>query len=139
MKNDLTHSNNSPIFDWKIQVKPEDIDELGHVNNVVYLRWVQEVATAHWRANETRVVTDKYLWVVLRHEIDYLKPALINDQIIGQTWVSSMEGAKSTRHVKFTANGKDLAQAKTVWCLLDAISLRPKRIGDDISDIFMQA
>ena len=124
------------VFECEIEVKPENIDELGHVNNVVYLRWVQQVASAHWQSKALRVITDKYLWVVLRHEIDYLKPAMLGDKIKAQTWVSSMEGVKSIRNVKFMANGSDLALAKTVWCLLDAASMKPKRIGDDIKNIF---
>ena len=124
------------VFECEFDVMSEDIDELGHVNNVVYLRWVQQVAAAHWKSKALNTVTDKYLWVVLRHEIDYLKPALLHDKIRAQTWVSSMEGVKSIRNVKFLANGNDLAQAKTVWCLLDATSMRPKRIGDDIKNIF---
>ena len=129
-------TSNLNVFECEIEVKPEDIDELGHVNNVVYLRWVQQVASAHWKSKALNTVTDKYLWVVLRHEIDYFKPALLHDKIRALTWVSSMEGVKSVRHVKFMANGSNLAQAKTVWCLLDATSMKPKRIGDDIKNIF---
>ena len=129
-------TSNHNVFEYEIEVVPDDIDELGHVNNVVYLRWVQQVAAAHWDSKALKAVTGKYLWVVLRHEIDYLKPALLNDKIRAQTWVSSMAGVKSIRHVKFMANGNDLAEAKTVWCLLDAISMKPKRIGDDIKSIF---
>ncbi|GHN02751.1 thioesterase [Cytophagales bacterium WSM2-2] len=137
MKNVLTNPNNSPVFEWPITIKSEDIDELGHVNNVVYLRWVQEVASAHWQSKAMKAITDQHLWVVLRHEIDYLRPALIDDRITGQTWVSSMDGVKSVRHVKFIANGVDVAQATTVWCLLDAATIKPKRIGEDIRAIFM--
>ena len=129
-------TSDHPVFECEIEVMPEDIDELGHVNNVVYLRWVQQVAAAHWKSKALSAVTDKYLWVVLRHEIDYLKPALLHDKIRAQTWVSSMEGVKSIRYVKFMANGNDLTQAKTLWCLLDAASMKPKRIGDDIKNIF---
>jgi acyl-CoA thioester hydrolase len=136
MENEPEKSSNHSMFECEIEVKPDDIDELGHVNNVVYLRWVQQVASAHWQSKSQRVITDKYLWVVLRHEIDYLKPALLNDKIKAQTWVSSMDGVKSVRNVKFMANGNDLAVAKTVWCLLDSTSMKPKRIGDDIRNIF---
>ena len=137
MKNELTIPANPTPFEWEITIQSDDIDELGHVNNVVYLRWVQQVAAAHWKSKALETITDKYLWVVLRHEIDYLRPALINDKIIGQTWISSMEGVKSMRHVKFSSNGKVLAEAKTTWCLLDATTMKPKRIGDDIREIFL--
>src|SRR5258707_9605917 len=127
---------NPSRFECKIDIQPNDIDELGHVNNVVYLRWVQQVAAAHWNSKALDAISEKYLWVVLRHEIDYLKPALLNDQITAYTWVSSMEGVKSVRHVKFSVRGNDLACAKTVWCLLDALTMKPKRIKDDIKSIF---
>ncbi|MBI1768425.1 MAG: acyl-CoA thioesterase [Bacteroidetes bacterium] len=136
MENESSKPLIPPVFDYTIGILPEDIDELGHVNNVIYLRWVQQVAAAHWNSKAARAITDNYFWVVLRHEIDYLKPALLNDKITAHTWVSSMEGAKSVRHVKFFANGNALAYAKTVWCLLDASTMKPKRIGDDIKSIF---
>lgn len=120
---------NPPPFECKIDVNPEDIDELGHVNNVVFLRWVQQVAAAHWNSRALSPISSKYLWVVLRHEIDYLRPAMLSDEITAQTWVSSTEGAKSVRHVKFSVKGNDLAMAKTVWCLPDASTMKPKRIG----------
>jgi acyl-CoA thioester hydrolase len=68
----------------------------------------------------------------LRHEIDYINPAFMDDVLTGYTWVSSLEGAKSTRHVEFFLGDKCLAKAKTNWCLLDATTLKPKRIGADI-------
>ncbi len=130
------HPFSNTVFECEIEVMPDEIDELGHVNNVVYLKWVQQVAAAHWNSMALKVTTDKYLWVVLRHEIDYLKPAVLHDKVKAQTWVSSMVGVKSIRIVKFSANGSDIAQAKTIWCLLDALSMKPKRIGDDIKNIF---
>ena len=123
-------------FSLKIHVQPEDIDELNHVNNVVYLRWVQQVAVAHWNSLPDNEIRAKHLWVALRHEIDYLSPAFLGDDVIGYTWVSSMEGAKSTRHVEFYLGDKCLAKAKTIWCLLDATTLKPKRIGQDIKASF---
>ena len=135
MKFELHQPHHHSVFTYAIDVKPSDIDELGHVNNVVYLRWVQQVASAHWESRMP-VSAGGYLWVVLRHEIDYLRPALLNDKLTGLTWVIKMEGVKSTRIVKFIANGYDIAQAKTVWCSLDASTMKPKRIGDDIRDIF---
>ncbi len=73
---------------------------MGHANNVVYLRWVQEVAEAHWLTAAPLELRSKYLWVVLRHEIDYVSPAVANDNLIGTTWVELPDGARSTRHVE---------------------------------------
>jgi acyl-CoA thioester hydrolase len=125
-------------FNHPIAVVPEDIDEMGHVNNVVYLRWVQDVAEAHWKNSAPEELRAKYAWVVMRHEIDYLNPAVLNDVLIGTTWVDLPDGARSTRHVEIfnQTTGKLSAKAKTTWCLLSAATMRPKRVEKDITDIF---
>ena len=124
-------------FQHNIFVKPEDIDELGHVNNVVYVRYIQEVAAAHWNTAADSDLKEKYLWVVLRHEIDYRSPSFLNDELIGTTWVGEHHGARFERFVKLVrkADKKVLAEAKTIWCMLDANTLRPARIGDDVLKI----
>ncbi|MBA9079437.1 acyl-CoA thioesterase [Rufibacter quisquiliarum] len=121
-------------FSIEIRVTPQDIDALGHVNNVVYLRWVQEVSAAHWAQVAPPRVQEKFLWVVLRHEIDFHKPAFLQDTVTGYTWVGEHQGAKFERFVSLyrTATGELLAAAKTVWCLLDAQTLRPRRIEQEL-------
>ena len=115
-----------------------DIDAMGHVNNVVYLRWVQEVAEAHWNHAGPEELRAKYAWVVLRHEIDYLSPSVLNDVLTGTTWVELPDGARSVRHVEIfnETTHKLSAKAKTTWCLLSASTMRPKRVDKDITDIF---
>ncbi|AKQ45242.1 acyl-ACP thioesterase [Rufibacter radiotolerans] len=124
----------SDKFSIEIKVHEADIDALGHVNNVVYLRWVQEVSAAHWAAAAPPELQEKYLWVVLRHEIDFHKTAFRNDIIKGSTWVGEHHGAKFERFVTLQRAGSEelLASAKTTWCLLDAKTMRPKRIEDDV-------
>ena len=116
----------------KIKVRGDDIDDLGHVNNVVYVRWVQEVAAAHWEHSAPLELKSKYAWVVLRHEIEYKNPAFLNDDITGLTWVGEHNGARFDRYVKIQCDNRVLAEAKTTWCLLDAKSFRPIRIPDEI-------
>lgn len=135
MRNDLSEVLKKARFNLKIEVRSEDIDELGHVNNVVYLRWAQLVAEAHWKLFSTDEIRSKNIWVALRHEIDYLNPGFLGDEMIGHTWVSAVEGAKSIRHVEFYLGDKCLAKAITFWCMLDATTLRPKRIGHDIKSL----
>ncbi len=135
MKNDISEVTKKSKFKLRIEVRHEDIDDLGHVNNVVYLGWVQLVASTHWNMLSNNDIRSKNIWVALRHEIDYLNPAFLGDEIWGYTWVSSLEGAKSIRHVEFYLEEKCLAKAKTNWCLLDALTLKPKRIGDDIKTL----
>ena len=126
------------VYQHPITVQPEDIDALGHVNNVVYVRWVQEAAQAHWLAKAPHAVRQKYNWVVLRHEIDYLRPALPGQTLTATTWVDSFSGVRSVRRVALThpETGTILAQANTTWCLIDAHTARPKRIDDDIISLF---
>ncbi|WP_026463423.1 acyl-CoA thioesterase [Adhaeribacter aquaticus] len=121
-------------FKCRIQVLPEDIDQMGHVNNVVYLRWVQDVATAHWFHVASPELQKQYGWVILRHEIDYHRPAFLTDEIMGYTWVGEHQGAKFYRFVEIynVKTEKLLASAKTTWCLLDGQTMRPKRIEADI-------
>jgi acyl-CoA thioester hydrolase len=126
------------VYQHQITVQPEDIDALGHVNNVVYVRWVQEAAEAHWLAWAPDAVRQKYNWVVLRHEIDYLRPALLGQTLIASTWVDSFSGVRSDRMVQLThaETGVILAKAKTTWCLIDAQTARPRCIENDITDVF---
>jgi acyl-CoA thioester hydrolase len=123
-------------FQHPIIVLPSDIDELGHVNNVVYVRWVQEVAAAHWLAVAPEALRSRYLWVVLRHEIDYCNPVFPGDQVTGTTWVSSCNGARSERLVMLeNQHGKTVAEAKTFWCMLDGTTMRPTRITDEVTSL----
>ncbi len=117
-------------FAYPLTVTAADIDEMGHVNNVVYLRWVQDAAAAHWNHIAAPALKKTCAWVVVRHEIDYLQPARLSDSLIAYTWVGDHAGAKSSRYVEIfhAVNHTKLATAKTTWCLLDAVSLRPKRI-----------
>ncbi|MDB5262858.1 MAG: acyl-ACP thioesterase, partial [Adhaeribacter sp.] len=105
--------------------------------NVVYLRWVQEVATAHWEYAAPEELKNAYTWVVIRHEIDYLASALPGDDIIGYTWVGEHQGAKFDRYVRLCRAGDDkiLAEAKTTWCLLDSQTKRPRRIEENVLSI----
>jgi len=89
-------------FELTIPVEPADIDELGHVNNVAYLRWVQDVAVTHWKAIASAVDQAKLRWVVLRHEIDYKHPAYLGDGIIAKTWVGTTDRIRFERHTDRT-------------------------------------
>ncbi len=125
-------------FELEIEVRSEHIDELHHVNNVVYLQWIQDVAKAHWEKLASPEITSKYIWMVLRHEIDYSNQAVLGDILIAKTWVEWSEGVKSERHVEIRnkETQKVVVKGITLWCLLDAQSKRPNRIGDDIKSIF---
>jgi len=119
-------------FQITIRVSENDIDELEHVNNVVYLQWVQDIANQHWNRLKEGYDTSDYVWVVIRHELDYLGQATLGDQITVKTWVGETAGIKSVRHVEFYKENKVIVRAKTNWCLVDSKTLRPKRITGEI-------
>lgn len=120
------------VFEKRYIVAFEHIDDLNHVNNVVYLEWIQDIANAHWNQLKEGHNTSNYVWVVIRHEIDYLRQALIGDDILVKTWVGETGGIKSVRHVEFYKNEKLLVKAQTTFCLLDAKTFKPTRITDEV-------
>ena len=128
-------------FEQSVPVIPEDFDELGHVNNVVYLRWVQDVATAHWRAAATADQQARYAWVAHRHEIDYKAPGLPGEGIIASTWVGSAEAVRFERFVEIlrASDRKLLAAARTVWVPIARTTGRVTRVDDSVRSVFSTA
>jgi len=125
-------------FELPLAIAPGDIDELGHVNNVVYLRWAQEIATAHWRAAATTEQQETIAWVALRHEIDYKHPALPNDEIVASTWVGTAEAVRFERFVEIlrASDRKLLAATRTLWCPISRATGRVTRVDDDVRRAF---
>ena len=125
-------------FEQAIQILPEDIDFFGHVNNVVYLRWVQDMSTVHWFAAATEGQKAAIGWVVKRHEIDYLDSARLSDEIVGRTWVGPAEKYILERHVEIVRarDGKVLARARSLWCPVDLHTRRLTRVGPDVFERF---
>ena len=124
----------SAPFEMTVSVLPDDIDEQDHVNNTVYLRWVQEVATAHWRAVASGEAQENIGWVVLRHEIDYKAPAAFGDQIMLRTWVGKATRLTFERftEVRRSSDGQLLSKARTLWCPINAHTGRPIRVPAEV-------
>jgi acyl-CoA thioester hydrolase len=122
------------VFTLPLRVQESDLDAMNHVNNVVYLRWVQEVAAAHWFAAATPEQQAGLVWVVMRHEIDYLRPALLGEELVARTWVGELTGARFTRHVEIwrPQDNQLLARARSVWVALDARAGRPRRVDEAV-------
>lgn len=131
------HPTHAP-FDLALEVLPGDIDQLNHVNNVVYLRWVQEAAIAHWTAAAPRQAQETLFWVVVRHEIDYRRPAVLGDGIIARTWVGPATQRQFERNTEIlrAADGVLLARARTLWCPMAMATGRPTEVGDAVRDAF---
>jgi acyl-CoA thioester hydrolase len=124
----------SARFEMMIPVLPGDIDEQNHVNNTVYLRWVQDVATAHWRAVASPKAQETIGWVVLRHEIDYKGPATLGDEMVLRTWVGKATRLTFERFTEIRRNrdGRLLSEARTLWCPIDAQTGRPVRVSEEV-------
>jgi acyl-CoA thioester hydrolase len=124
----------SAPFEMIVAVQPHDIDEQNHVNNTVYLRWVQDVATAHWRAVASPQAQETIGWVVLRHEIDYKAPAALGDEILLRTWVGKATRLTFERFTEIRRNrdGRLLSEARTLWCPINAQTSRPVRVSAEV-------
>jgi acyl-CoA thioester hydrolase len=123
-----------PTFELAFNALPEHIDELGHVNNAVWVQWIQHIAVAHWYSVADPAHDAAYFWVVTRHEIDYLRAAFEGDQVTGRTWVGDApKGARFDRHVEFTGkDGKVCVRAKTSWAIIDRAAGRPIRVPSEV-------
>ena len=128
----------SAPFEMIVSVSPGDIDEQDHVNNTVYLRWVQEVATAHWQAIASSEAQDSIRWVVLRHEIDYKTPACLGDNVVLRTWVGKATRLTFERFTEMRRNsdGHLLSAARTLWCPINAQTGRPVRVSAEVREQF---
>jgi acyl-CoA thioester hydrolase len=133
-----TSKQSAEVFEIKIAVKATDIDEQGHVNNVIYVRWVQEAALAHWMARATKEQQERLMWLVLRHEIDYKQSAQMGDEILARTWIGMATRARFERLTSLhrAANGVLLAKARTMWCPIDAQTKRPSGITPELQEMF---
>ena len=118
---------------------PEHIDELGHVNNAVWVQWIQQVAVAHWDRVAPKEQRQAYHWVVVRHEIDYLRPAHEGDLVTARTWVGEApQGARSDRFVEFTGtDGKVCVRSRTQWAIIDKALDRPIRVPLEVIAPFL--
>lgn len=125
------------IFETSTIVKPDDLDELNHVNNVRYVEWVQNIAKAHWLHSASKQIIKDYYWVMISHCIEYKSAAFLNDSIKFKTYVVKSEGVTSVRMVEISdANNKLLAKSETTWCLMSAQTNRPARITAEIIELF---
>ena len=122
-----------------ITVQSSDIDQLNHVNNTVYLKWVQDISEGHWRQQTSDEIQAQYVWMVLEHHIKYKKQAVLGDEITAVTYVHEMTGVRSIRHVEFYRGDELLVECHSQWCMLDAESLRPKRVPEELKALFRES
>lgn len=126
------------IYVHRRTVTEDDLDDLHHVNNVRYVQWIQDIAKEHWEVRATDELKKRFIWVVIRHEIDYKKQAFLGDDLLIETYVGEITFVTSERYVniKNAETGEILVAAKSMWCLLDADSKRPTKITEDLRTVF---
>jgi acyl-CoA thioester hydrolase len=121
------------VFTLPLAIRDEHIDENGHVNNVVYVGWLQEVGTAHWNSRFSAEDRARWSWVALRHEVDYFRPLPPGATAVARTWVGDPQGPRFARYVRIEdGEGRVCAQGLSEWCLVDAKTLRPHRIPPEM-------
>ena len=120
-----------------IRILPDDIDFMGHVNNARYLGWVQDAVLSHWRHIAPAEEAAAKLWVALKHEITYRKPAFLDDQVIAEVVLEKVEGVRAF-YATIIRRGEDvLAEVRSSWCCIDAETLRPVRLAKDLIARFL--
>jgi acyl-CoA thioester hydrolase len=131
----------SPVFQLEIVTAPDDIDQLDHVSNIAYVQWVLRVAQAHsdtvgWDYQAYKALGA--VFVVRRHEIDYLRPAVLGDRIVLGTWIESWAGASCVRRTSIVRqlDGVELCKAATQWALMATGTGRPTRITPALVEAF---
>ncbi|MFZ5747929.1 MAG: acyl-CoA thioesterase [Pseudomonadota bacterium] len=127
----------SPMHEHRIDVLPEDIDFMGHVNNAVYLKWVQDAVVDYWQRVAPAEAVARHLWVALKHEITYRRPAFLGDDVMANVVAEGVQGAR-TFFSTIIRRGEDvLAEVKSSWCCLDAETLRPARLARNVVTRFL--
>ncbi|NTZ41741.1 acyl-CoA thioesterase [Altererythrobacter sp. SALINAS58] len=121
-----------------IAITSDDIDFMGHVNNARYLGWVQDAVLSHWRNIAPSDAVASRAWVALKHEITYRKPAFLEDDVVARTVLESIKGARAFYSTVIQRGEDVLAEIQSSWCCIDSETLRPARIGEEISKFFFR-
>ena len=125
------------MFRHQIAIEPTDIDHMGHVNNAVYLKWVQDAVVDYWRSVAPADAVASHLWVALKHEITYLKPTFLQDSVVAEVIAEKVEGARAMFTTVVRRGEEKLSEIKSSWCCLDAASLRPARLAREVIARFL--
>ncbi len=124
------------VFTSTIEIKPEHLDVQGHVNNAMYVQWIQDVAVQHWLERVGDQDAAQKYWVVLEHLIQYKQQVFNGETLEVETYVETPAGIRFPRIVNFRRDGKLVVAARTLWCWVDADSHRPRRIPQEFLTLF---
>jgi acyl-CoA thioester hydrolase len=120
------------MFRHAIGIMPADIDHMGHVNNSVYLRWVQEAVIGYWEKVAPAEAVAAHLWVALKHEITYRRPAFLDDVVVADVFAEGVQGARAFFSTVIKRGEDVVAEVSSSWCCLDAATRRPARLAKDV-------
>ena len=126
------------MFRHAISVAKTDIDHMGHVNNSVYLTWVQDAVVQYWQTIAPAEAVTRHLWVALKHEITYRKPTFLDDQVFADVIAERVQGARAFFTTMIRRGEDVLAEVKSCWCCLDANTQRPKRLTREVTSRFVE-
>lgn len=125
------------MFRHRVDIEPADIDDMGHVNNAVYLQWVQEAVVDYWRSVAPPDAVARHIWVALKHEITYLKPTFLDDSVVAEVVAEKVEGARAFFLTVLKRGEEVLSEIQSCWCCLDAATQRPARLAGDVISRFL--
>ena len=125
------------MYAHPITIEPHDIDHMGHVNNAVYLRWVQDAVVRYWEAVAPADAVAQHLWVALKHEISYIRPTFLDDGVVAEVIAERAKGARTFFSTVFRRGEEVLVEVRSSWCCLDAVTRRPARLAREIVDRFV--
>lgn len=125
------------MFRYSIGIAPDDIDHMGHVNNSVYLRWVQDAVVDYWEKIAPAEAVAAHLWVALKHEITYLKPTFLDDLVVADVIADQMQGVRAYFSTVIKRGEEVVAEVKSVWCCLDSATKRPARLAKEVVSRFV--
>ena len=125
------------MFRYPVAIQPADIDHMGHVNNAVYLKWVQEAVIDYWRSVAPPAAVAQHLWVALKHEITYLRPTFLQDAVVAEVIAEKVEGARAYFTTIVRRGEEVLSEITSCWCCLDAATKRPARLAREVVGRFL--
>ncbi len=130
-------SQSSDIFEYELDVADGEIDEMGHVNNAVYLTWVQAAVLRHWRRFAPTDVAASRQWVALQHRITYRRPAFLDNHVVVRVALQKIEGARAFYRTVIRRGDELLAEVDSSWCCIDVVSRKPVRLARDVIARFL--
>ena len=125
------------MFRHPVAILPDDIDHMGHVNNSVYLKWVQDAVVDYWQSVAPADAVAQHLWVALKHEITYLRPTFLQDVVVAEVIAEKVQGARAMFTTVLRRGEEVLSEIKSSWCCLDAATQRPARLAREVVARFL--